>query len=129
MCFTRAGRIQTRLLSLVGPLLLMGVASVVQRDAGPLRMFALLALLTLALDAGPYHWLIGYQPRWLAVALGGLEFALLIGLMRGLGWGVDAGAALAVYAPAWALAWLTTNALLPWLRPRWAEDGGELRRR
>lgn len=147
MCFTLAGRIQTRLLSLVGPLLLLGGVALAQRDAGPLRMFALMALMALALDAGLYRWLIGYQPRWLTIALGAAEFVLLIGLMHGmewrpflrtpldfyvypeLAWRADVRAALALYAPAWALAWLTTNALLPWLSPRWAEDGGELRRR
>ena len=146
MCFSPAGRIQTRLLSLIGPLLLLGMVSLTQGDAGPLRMFALMACMALALDAGLYRWLIGYQPRWLTIALGALECVLLIGLMHAmawrpylrtpldfyvqpeLAWRSDVIAALALYAPAWALAWLATNALLPWLWPRWAEDGGELRR-
>jgi hypothetical protein len=145
MCFTFAGRIQTRLISLVGPLLLMGAAAAVRGDAGPLRMVALMAATGLALDAGIYRWLIGYQPRWLTILLGALEFVLLFGLMHELvwrpyllmppdyylaperAWRADAGAALELYVPAWLLAWLTTHALLPWAAPRWAEDGGELR--
>jgi hypothetical protein len=146
MCFSFAGRIQTRLLSLVGPLMLLAGVALARADAGPLRMFALMAVLTLALDAGLYRWLIDYQPRWLTIALGALEFALLIGVMHGLvwrpffrtppdfymvpelAWRADVTAALALYVPSWLLAWLTTHALLPWLWPRWAEDSGELRR-
>jgi hypothetical protein len=145
MCFSFAGRIQTRLLSLIGPLLLLAAVSLARGDAGPLRMFGLMAVLALALDAGLYRWLIGYQPRWLTIVLGAIEFLLLLGVMHTLvwrpflhtppdfylvpaqAWRADVTAALALYLPSWLLAWLTTHALLPWLWPRWAEDSGELR--
>jgi hypothetical protein len=145
MCFTPLGRIQTRLLSLVGPLAVLCVAALARQDAGPLRMFVVMAAMGLALDAGVYRWLIDYQPRWLTIALGALEFVLLLGLMQSLAWRPylttpldfylrpelawrsDVIAALALYVPAWALAWLTAHVLLPWRWPRWAEDGGELR--
>jgi hypothetical protein len=146
MCFSLAGRIQTRLISLVGPVALLVGVSVASADAGPLRMFALMVLVGLMLDVGVYRWLIGYQPRWLTWALGAFEFVLLFGLMHQLAWRpyllmpqeyylrpdlalqADLAAALALYLPSWLLAWLTAHALLPWRWPRWAEDGGELRR-
>lgn len=145
MCFTTAGRLQTRLLSLAGPLLLLAAVSLAAQDLGPLRMWGLMLALALALDIGVYRWLIDYQPRWLTVALGAAEFLLLFGIMHGLVWRpylrtppdfymvpdaafrADALAALALYLPSWLLAWLTSHALLPWLFPRWAEDNGELR--
>lgn len=146
MCFSFAGRIQTRLLSLIGPLVMLAAVSVARADAGPLRMFALMAVLALALDVGLYRWLIDYQPRWLTIVLGAAEFVLLIGIMHGLvwrpflrtpadfylvpdlAWRADVLAALALYIPSWTLAWLTTHVALPWRWPRWAEDSGELRR-
>jgi hypothetical protein len=146
MCFSFVGRIQTRLLSLIGPLLLLAAVSVAWADWGPLRMFALMGLLALALDAGLYRWLIDYQPRWLTIVLGGVEFLLLIGVMHTLvwrpfvwtpldfylvpaqAWRADVTAALTLYLPSWSLAWLTTHVVLPWIWPRWTEDSGELRR-
>jgi hypothetical protein len=130
MFFTFAGRIQTRLLSLIAPGALLCALSLATGDAAYAGMFALMAALGLLLDAVVYGWLIGYQPRWVTIALGALEFGLLLGMMRALapsGVAIDGWRAFGLYAPAWLLAWLTTSAALPWLFPRWAEDGGELR--
>lgn len=145
MCYTLAGRLQTRLLALAGPFLLMAAGAAVTRHAGPLGLVALMLLLGLLLDASLYARVIGYQPRWLTVALGLFEFGVLIGLMSALSLlpdGLrpppidllpdpavqdDPGLVLALYVTAWALGWLTTHILLPWRYPRWTEDGGELR--
>lgn len=130
MYFTFAGRLQTRLLSLIGPAAYLGALALAARDGSYMWMFALMALLGLALDAGVYGWLLGYQPRWLTLLLSGLEFALLLGALQALalpGQTVDGWRALGAYVPAWALAWLTMHVALPWAAPRWAEDGGELR--
>ncbi|MEN9934765.1 MAG: hypothetical protein RLZZ387_1344 [Chloroflexota bacterium] len=129
MCFSLLGRVQTRLLSLVGPLALTLLYAAAAPEAGYLQMFGLMLCLGLYLEVGVYGMLIGYQPRWLTILLGVFELLLLLGCMRLLGWPVDLGRAVGLYAPAWLLAWLTTHALLPWLAPRWAEDGGELLRR
>jgi hypothetical protein len=130
MFFTFAGRIQTRLLSLIAPGALLCALALATGDAAYAGTFGLMAALGLLLDAGVYGWLIGYQPRWVTIGLGALEFGLLLGLMRALaavGVAIDGWRALGLYAPAWLLAWLTVHAALPWLFPRWAEDGGELR--
>ncbi|MFO7171171.1 MAG: hypothetical protein DIU80_024340, partial [Chloroflexota bacterium] len=84
MYFTFAGRLQTRLLSLIGPAAYLGALALAARDGSYMWMFALMALLGLALDAGVYGWLLGYQPRWLTLLLGALAFALLLGALLAL---------------------------------------------
>ncbi|MGH2594040.1 MAG: hypothetical protein ACRDGG_11060 [Anaerolineae bacterium] len=123
MCFTFAGRIQTRLIALTGSLILACIFTAVSRDRTYLTMFALMATLAVALDIGVYSWLIGYQARWLTFVLGGFEFALLALMASQV---ADLGRMAAFYAPAWLLGWLTMEAALPLAWPRWAEDGGEL---
>jgi hypothetical protein len=130
MYYTLVGRLQTRLCALTGPLMLMSASALLARSAGPLRLFALMAVLGILLDVGLYHWLIRYQPPWLTIALGVGEFVLLLGLLHGPAWmstGLRPATALVLYTPGWLLSWLTTQVLLPWRWPRWAEDGGELR--
>jgi len=124
MCLTFAGRLQTRLVSLIGPLLLMTIYVGITRDPVYFTLFALMATLGLALDLVVYHWLIGYQARWLTILLGTFEFILLASLAVAP---VDLVRMAAFYAPAWLLVWLTLEVVLPLAWPRWAEDGGEFR--
>ena len=126
MCFTFAGRLQTRLMALIGPLLLAGVYTAVSRDPVYLTMFSLMAVLGVALDVGAYNWLIGYQPRWLTFALGAVEFGLLVFVGQGF---IDLGRMAGFFFPAWVVSWLTLEVALPLAWPRWSEDGGELRLR
>jgi hypothetical protein len=124
MCFTLAGRLQTRLIALIGPLFLACAFTALSGDRVYLTLFALMSLLALVLDASVYHWLIGFQPRWLTIALGALEFGLLLLLAPGL---ADLGQMAGFYIPAWLSSWLTLEIALPLAWPRWMEDGGELR--
>jgi hypothetical protein len=124
MCFTLAGRLQTRLIALIGPLFLACAFTAVSGDRVYLTLFALMSLLALLLDAGVYHWLIGFQPRWLTIALGAFEFGLLILLAPRL---ASLGQMAGFYIPAWLSSWLTLEVALPLAWPRWMEDGGELR--
>lgn len=124
MCFTFAGRLQTRLIALIGPLFLACAFVAASGDRVYFTMFSLMAVLALALDAGVYHWLIDYQPRWLTIALGAVELGLLVMIAPQL---ADLGRMAGFYVPAWLSSWLTLEVVLPLAWPRWMEDGGELR--
>ncbi len=130
MWFTLTGRLHTRLASLAGPLALTAVISAVTGDSDYWLLFALMAGVGVALEMGVYGWLIGYQPRWLTMGLGIVEFLLLKWIVE---WPypfeirLHTRQALTFYVVAWLLMWLTTQAILPLLRPRWMEDGGEFR--
>lgn len=130
MCFSLNGRWQTRLVSLLGPLCLAGGLAIVYRDRDYWLLFALMAVVGLVLDMGVYGWLIGYQPRWLTIGLGIIEFLLLKWIVE---WPypfdirLHTRQALAFYVVAWLLTWITTQLIVPALQPRWAEEGGELR--
>lgn len=130
MCFTLPGRVETRLFSLILPLGVMVLFAAVSGNSSYWTLFALMALIGLALDVGVYSWLIHYQPRWLTIALGGFEFLVILAVVTWLPLvqvGLEFGEALVFYVVAWSGALLTTQALLPLLWTRWAEDGGEIR--
>lgn len=130
MCFTFIGRIHTRLATLIGPLLLAWLFTVVTAKPDYWTLFVLMACVALALDAGVYGWIIGYQPRWLTLGLAAWEFTLLKWIMQ---WPypfeirVRTRQALELYVLAWIMIWITLHVILPLLWPRWIEDGGEFR--
>jgi hypothetical protein len=129
MCFTLIGRLQTRFYSLLWPLAMTVLFAAVGRSPDYWTLFALMVLVGFALDVFVYPRLIGYQPRWLTIALGAVEL-LVIRLVAGLApfFSVhlsDARAAL-FYACAWLGVWVTTQVVFPLLWPRWAEEGGEI---
>jgi hypothetical protein len=82
----------------------------------------------LVLDVVVYDRLLGYQPGWLALPLGALEFGLLYGLMRWLGIMAPLRGALLLYGVAWLSAQVFAHAVYPRLRLEYAESGGELGR-
>src|SRR5947209_11622147 len=130
MCFTFLGRVETRLMSLVGPLGLAGVFALLSGSVEYWQLFGAMAAVGLALDMGIYIWWIGYQPRWLTLLLGALEF---VAIRQAMVWypqlsvGLSLAEMLIFYVMAWAASWITTQAVLPSVWPRWAEDGGEIR--
>lgn len=130
MWFTLTGRLHTRLASLTGPLVLTVVVATTTGDSDYWLLFALMTSVGLVLETGVYGWLLGYQPRWLTIGLGVVEFLLLKWIVE---WPypfeirLHTRQALSFYVVAWLLMWLTTQAMLPVLWPRWMEDGGEFR--
>lgn len=129
MCFTFAGRVQTRLMALVGPALLAGLLATIHRDPDYWKLFGVMAVVGLLLDVGVYGWLITYQPRWVSVLLAVAEFLIVKWVVEWpypLEIRLRTRQALMFYAPAWIVGWATIQALLPTLFVRWAEDGGEL---
>jgi len=126
--YSLRGRLDSRLAAAVGPLLVAGVLAALLRSWWPLQLVALMLAVGLALDTLVYHRLIDYQPGWLAVPLGLLELAAVMGTARALDVQVRLGAALALFAAGWVFAQVLGHAALPRWCLTYGDDGGELGR-
>jgi hypothetical protein len=129
MCFTVLGRVQTRLYSLGWPLAVTIVFMLASGNGDYWTMFALMVLVGFALDVLVYRRWIGYQGRWLTVALGAVEFMLMqlvATLVPIFSVRLSALEAFTFYICAWLGVWVTTQAVFPLVWPRWAEEGGEV---
>jgi hypothetical protein len=121
MSYTLTGRIQSRLVATLPPLLL---ALAIHRWWA-LELVALMLAFGLALDVCVYDRVLEYQPAWLALPLGTLELGLIVLAMRmPVTW-----SAVGLYGLGWTTAQLCGHALFPRLRIEYAQAGGELGRR
>ena len=118
MSYTLTGRIQSRLVATLPPLLLaLGI-----HRWWAIELVALMLVFGLALDVCVYDRVLSYQPAWLALPLGALELGLIRLTMRmPITW-----RAVGVFALGWVTAQLCAHALLPRLRLEYGESGGEL---
>ena len=128
MSYTLSGRIQTRLAASLLPIVAAGCLTLASHEWWPLQLAALMLGVGLALDVGVYHRFLPYQPGWLAVVLGAVEFAAVLALVRVLGVEAPAPAAYGFFAGAWLIAQIATHATLPLVVDSYGEDGGELGR-
>jgi hypothetical protein len=120
MSYTLTGRIQSRLVATLPPLL---VALGIHRWWA-IELVALMLVFGVALDVCVYDKLLDYQPGWLALPLGAIELGLIVLAMRmPVTW-----AALGLFALGWATAQLCGHALFPRVRLEYAQAGGELGR-
>jgi len=126
--YTLRGRIETRLVAALAPLLAAAGLSAALAEWWPVELAALMIGVGVCLDAVAYHRLLPYQPAWLAVPLGLLELGVVMGLVFALGIRAPIGAAIAFFVLSWALAQALVLAGLPLFRLSYAEDGGELGR-
>jgi Right handed beta helix region len=126
--YTLRGRIESRLAATLAPLLASAGLALAVRDWWPFALGLLMVMVGLALDAGPYHRYLRYQPGWAALPLGLLELAALMGIVWVLGIEAPLSVALALFGGAWLLAQVLAHAGFPLLRLEYAEDGGELGR-
>lgn len=124
MCFSLAGRLQTRAVALLHALILAILFAGANWNLSYFTMFFWMVGMAFVLDLFVYSRWIGYQPRWLTIVLGVFEFFLLFILVPGP---KDLGQMLGFYLLAWLAGWLTLEILLPLAWPRWAEDAGEFR--
>lgn len=128
MCFSFVGRLQTRLVTLVGPLLLTWIFAAASGNVHYWLLFSVMLGLSLVLDAGLYGWLIAYQPRWLTLLLAGFEFMLLKWIVEWpypLEIRLRTRQALIFYLLCWLVIWITLHVLLPRCRARWVEENGQ----
>jgi Right handed beta helix region len=128
MSYTLRGRIESRLAAMLTPLLAAAGVALSVRDWWPFALGLLMLAIGLALDTGPYHRYLRYQPGWVALPLGLVELTVLMGLIWALGIEVPLGVALGLFGGAWVLAQVLAHAGFPLLRLEYAEDGGELGR-
>jgi nitrous oxidase accessory protein NosD len=116
------------LLSAIAPLLVACVLAPTLHRWWPVEIGALMVGVAVGLDVALYHRAFSYQPGWVALPLGMLEFALVVSLARPFGIVAPLGPALTFFAATWLLAQVLGHVVLPWLRLSYAEDGGELGR-
>jgi parallel beta-helix repeat protein len=120
MSYTLRGRLESRLVATVPPLL---VALAIHRWWA-IELVALMLAFGVALDLCVYDRVLEYQPGWLALPLGALELGLVVLAMRmPVTW-----SAVGLFALGWATAQVCGHALFPRLRLEYAEGGGELGR-
>ena len=128
MSYTLRGRFETRFAAAATPLVMGAALALALREWWPFALAGLMLGVGLALDVAVYHRLLPYQPGWLALPLGALELAAVMGLVRLLAVPAPLRAALLIFVGSWLLGQLLTHAVLPLTRLSYGEDGGELGR-
>ena len=128
MAYTLKGRLESRLAVVLAPLLAACLLAALIREWWPVELALLMLAVGLALDATVYHRAFSYQAGWLALPLGLVELAAVMGLARLLDVAAPLDAALAFYAGSWLLAQALLHAAFPLVRLSYGEDGGELGR-
>jgi hypothetical protein len=126
MSYTLRGRLDSRLAALFPLLLAATAVAALGERWWPLELVLLMAAVGIVLDVQLYDRVLDYQPGWLALPLGLLELAVLMGLVRVLDVEAPVRPALALFLAGWLVAQLLAHAGFPLLRLSYAEDGGEL---
>src|SRR5205814_1642225 len=128
MSYTLRGRIESRLATALPALVAAAVLAAALGRWWPLELVPLMLGVGLALDVFVYDRLLDYQPGWLALPLGLLELALLMGIVRLAGIDAPFWPAVALFGGAWLFAQVLGHAGYPLLRLSYGAEGGELGR-
>ena len=128
MSYTLRGRVESRLAALAPVVAAACLLVPMLHRWWPVEAVALMAGIALALDLQLYHRLLPYQPGWVALPLGVLELAVLLGLMRLFGVAAPLWQALVLFTAGWVAAQVLGHVLFPLCRFSYAEEGGELGR-
>ena len=128
MSYTLRGRIDSRLLSAIAPLVVACLLALGLHRWWPVEIGAVMVGVGIALDVALYHRVFVYQPGWVALPLGALELALVVLLADSSKSWPRSARLLRFFVAAWLVAQVFGHAVFPWLRLSYAEDGGELGR-
>jgi nitrous oxidase accessory protein NosD len=128
MSYTLRGRLETRLAAVLVTLVGAGVFAVVVHEWWPLVLGGVMAAVGAALDAALYDRVLDYQPGWLALPIGALELAIVMGAAYALHVEAPFWPAVALFAAGWLAAQILGHALLPLVHLTYDQDGGELGR-
>jgi len=127
MSFTLKGRIESRLAATLAPLFVAcGLAAAVT-EWWPLALAATMIGVGLAFDVF-LDRLLDYQPGWLALPFATAELGAIMAIVYALEIAAPFFSALAFFAGSWLFAQILTNAVFPYLRLSYGEEGGELGR-
>jgi nitrous oxidase accessory protein NosD len=124
--YTLRGRLDSRLLAALGPVVVAAVLALALHKWWPVELAALMVGVGVALDVVLYDRVFDYQPGWLALPLGVLELGLVMALALGTGVRAPLAGAVVFFVGSWLLAQALGHAVYPWLRLSYADDGGEL---
>jgi nitrous oxidase accessory protein NosD len=127
MSYTLRGRVESRLTALLPVLVGALVVASALREWWPVELVGLMGAIGVALDLQLWNRL-AYQPGWVLLPLGAVELGAVVAVVRGLGIDAPLGPALVLFAAGWLVSALCGQALFPWARLGYAEDGGELGR-
>lgn len=126
MSYTLRGRLESRVVAALLPIAVAAALAAALRAWWPVELAALMLGVGVALDLSAYHPLLRYQPGWLALPLGAVELALVMGLAVALDVRAPLEPALIFFSSSWLWAQLLGHAAFPFLRAEYGEDGGEL---
>ena len=128
MSYTLRGRLDSRLVAALGPVVAAAVLALVLHKWWPVEVAALMIGAGVVLDVLLYDRVLDYQPSWLALPFGVLELGVVMALARLTGVRAPLAGAIAFFAGAWLLGQVLGQAIFPWLRLSYGDDGGELGR-
>ncbi len=127
MCPTILGRVETRVIVLIGPAVLGLLLSALTLNPGWIVAIGVYLLMGVILDTTLYSWVIRWHPPWLTGVIAAAEFVILAVLLAVLEVPLTFAQAAMLYWVSWILAVTTKIVILPLASLSWLENGGELR--